>query len=334
MAISPGVGCNVMSTIVLLLHRGSPVDQQWVVERLAEEFHDHGHEVRILRSGLLSLFFRSLWTHADIVDVHDVRLWMSAWVLRVAHPSTRLTATIHRDLMHAARIGLSQRLFARIGTAFAFRFADDIITTRKTLQYLFLHTHNRLVTFIPYGSLPLVSTRASSLKRKKNHLVAIGRESRKIRAISVRTATHRRLPVLSLTLPASGYPVWAVELQKSARSAAAYVIPEPTPPLILRTIATLGIPVIALDLPDHREIFGADARYVRSGTRAELAAAVTDVVTQKQWGRRAHTLRRRTASVYAWKDIAEEFLRAYHPEGVHSVPVDSLTPSFTSTSTR
>ena len=130
------------------------------------------------------------------------------------------------------------------------------------------------------------------------------------------TATLRELAARDPRVLMPGY-VYGARLTALYRNAAAFVLPSKLEglPLTLLEAASYGLPVVASDIPPHREVVhddGPGSRLVAPNDEVALTNALQEALIEPEAARhRAEALRSAVLSEYSWDTAAERTLAVY-----------------------
>lgn len=130
------------------------------------------------------------------------------------------------------------------------------------------------------------------------------------------TATLQQLAARDSRVVLPGY-VYGGRLTALYRHAAAFVLPSLLEglPLTLLEAASYGLPIVASDIPPHREVLRDDtvgSRFVAPGDERALTRALREVLEARDPARaRASEVRASVLSEYSWNTAAERTLAVY-----------------------
>ena len=338
-----------MSAITLVLAPTPTSQERDATTALARCYRASGHHVTILDGSLLGSALRLLvllstssGQGSDVCDFHGARAGALSWITRVLKPGTLTVCTLHEREEFGRDQNFWGRMHVRLGTWIAMRCAQEIIATQKLLQVILFHQYRRLPTYIPQGvSLPQrKSERGSSLRglRRGTYLVVVTEQRPKDLERLRREALSAGLPgrLVSLVLaPTPGVsphrlvvPWNTPERDALLRHARAIIVPRSLRyPGWLRQIALAGRPLLVVETPEHRDALHTRAEFLPNISRENLREGLRRLARERvRCERRAVRAARTIAHLYAWEEIAKEFLRVYRKPDLEPVLVDSLSP--------
>jgi lipopolysaccharide/colanic/teichoic acid biosynthesis glycosyltransferase/glycosyltransferase involved in cell wall biosynthesis len=296
---------------------------------------DSKHLDAIVHSTLSSL--AALGCGYDIVHYHALGPGLLTPVTKyLSH--ARVVQTIHGLDQHRRKWGVAARQVLRAAAWMSARVPDATIVVSRELGAYYRATYDRETTFIPNGVAPvdppgdhivrgrlglvpgryiLFVGRLVPEKRPDLLLRAFKQLDSNARLVIVGGSSFSDRYVRSLHTLSAGDPritmtgyVYGEALHQLYANAAAFVLPSAIEgmPLTVLEAASFGVPVIASDIPPHREILrtsGPGAHlFAASDERAlgdALAAVLADPALERAG---AAIVRERIVSTYSWDAAA------------------------------
>lgn len=294
----------------------------------------------------------------DVIHFHALGPAIFSWVPRLLAPKTKVVVTCHGLDWQRAKWGKFSTRLLKMGEQAAVHFAHEIGVVSEDLKHYFLHKYNRPTTYIgnapaPYpDSDPSFSFVESHNLKKGHYILFLGRLVPEKRPDLLISAFQRLLPedwklvlvggnsdttkyVQQLKLLAGSNPniCFAGELKgerlaETVRGAGIFVLPSQLEglPLALLEAMAEGIPVIASDIPIHREIVGLDRGLLfEEGNIDHCTSALGWAINNiDKMQSRASTAQKHINKYYNWDKIAQDWLFVY--EKLHGVAALNKTP--------
>jgi glycosyltransferase involved in cell wall biosynthesis len=308
------------------------------------------HLDAIVHSGLATI--DAIARRADIVHYHAVGPGLPAVLPRYASRA-KVVLTVHGLDADRAKWGGGARRVLRIAQWLSARVPDATIVVSRDLQRHYASAYGRETVYVPNGVAEAPTRPPSEITKRwglrgNDYVLFVGRLVPEkapdflVRAFA-RVPGDARLVVAGgssftddfvrgLRAVAGGDPrvllpgyVYGDVLDELYANAAAFALPSLLEglPLTLLEAASHGVPVVASDIPPHREVIDASApghRLLPTGDETAWANELTSVLADGPAYRRGgDALRRRVLSAYRWEDATDatealyERLRARAP---------------------
>ncbi|HZT53534.1 MAG TPA: glycosyltransferase family 4 protein [Gaiellaceae bacterium] len=293
---------------ILPLGRSVPVPSNGSVQRVALSPAAAARTARLVRAG-----------GYDLVHLHEPFL-PAACLTALAAARAPVVATAHmyrRALLWYAVFAPVVRLAVR-------RIAVLLAVSAAAAEYVRRGT-GRSAEIVPNGIDHAALASLDRSGRRGRRILFIGRDEPR-KGLSVLLAAFRRLPgeaELVLVGPSGsfGERVRALgliaedalrhELARADVLAAPSLAGESFGVVLLEAMAA-GLPVVASDIAGYRDVLPPEAgRLVPPGDPAALAAALAELLADRELRERMGEAGRRASARYAWPHIAERTLAAY-----------------------
>lgn len=294
------------------------------------------HLDAIVHSGLATL--DAVARRADVVHYHAVGPGLPAILPRYASRA-KVVLTVHGLDADRAKWGGGARRVLRIAQWLSARVPDATIVVSRDLQRHYASTYGRDTVYVPNGVVEMPARPPSEITKRwglrgKDYVLFVGRLVPE-KAPDLLVRAFARIPgetrlvlaggssftddyVRELRALAAGDPrvilpgyVYGEALDELYGNAAAFALPSLLEglPLTLLEAAAHGVPVVASDIPPHREVIDASGpghRLVPPGDETTWATELSSALAGGSSHRRgADALRRRVLSTYRWEDAAD-----------------------------
>lgn len=309
-----------------------------------------------LINSLLATLVASL-TRSDIIHFHALGPSVFCWIPRLLSPKSKVVMTCHGLDWQRSKWGSFSTRLLKLGERAAVLFAHKIGVVSADLKEYFQSVHNRQTTYIgnapasyPESDPNFAFGHSQGLVRNR-YIVFLGRlvpEKCPDLLISAfkQLSTDWKLVFVGgqsdtitfrnklLTLANSDPNVIfcgelrGKRLAEIVRGAGVFVLPSEVEglPLALLEAMQEKVPVVASDIPVHRQILGVDRGLLFKGGSVEdcskaLGWAIQNPDTMEQQADRAHLYVRQN---HNWDDIADDWLALYEQQ--LGVPESVKTP--------
>jgi glycosyltransferase involved in cell wall biosynthesis len=280
----------------------------------------------------------------DIVHYHAIGPGLVAPVSRFLS-SGKVVLTVHGPDAQQAKWGRGAKAVLQLADWMSVRIPDETIVVAEALADHYVRRHDRSTTLIPNGVNQPTPRAAEEITRMYGlkpgrYFLFVGRLiPDKAADVLVRAFSQlpgdfrlvivggssftneyeralRRVAAADARVLLTGY-LYGNVLSELYSNAAAFIQPSMLEglPLTVLEAASYGIPVIASDIPAHREILqddGSGRRLFPPGDERRLAGAMASVVehlTEEQEG--AAKLRDRVLAAYNWDDVVDDLEKLY-----------------------
>jgi glycosyltransferase involved in cell wall biosynthesis len=315
-----------------------------------------------MSSSVLGALF-SLGAGYDIVHFHALGPALFTWLSRISS-SAKIVVTCHGLDWKRDKWGkLSSRLI-QLGERAAVNFADELIVVSEELRSYFHKTYDRQVLYIPtapasyVASDPSFTFGAALRLQPKRYILFLGRlVPEKCPNLLLKAFQNLRLNGWKLVFVGgnSDTPAFKTKLIHSAgndpnvvfagelrgsqlaeivRGAGLFVLPSSLEglPLAMLEAMSEGIPVLASDIPPHRQLLNDDRGLLFDVGSVDACAAGLDWAIQhpQEMQRMAERAKRYVRSNYTWEQITIANLDVYQSLAIlpRHVPVGEMVPAF------
>lgn len=263
----------------------------------------------------------ALWIRPDTIVVQG---WNAALILRILSPF----------LPHTCAILIVEDLPVRFLCSFIASGFEQVCSTSRTIQYMFVTAYNLKTTYIPDGytpmQLPDIATKQFGLQQGK-YAVLFAQDIKEIRRVA-RTfaAAKTRKKLVVFGTGKSSPKITYIDIHPTSRTAIslvhqAGVVIAADPlysPLLLHAMDA-GKQIIATADSLHEELLGVTARYYLHRDYKHLTELVKTAFKQPA----ANTAARlRATHHFTWDKIGQEYERVYKHSRAIPVPFDSVVP--------
>ena len=277
------------------LGRGIPIPSNGSVQRVALSPMTVARTVRAVRT-----------RGYDIVHLHEPMLPASCLAALVS-AQVPVVATFHMY----RRALLWYGVFAPVVRPAGRRLAACIAVSPAAAEYAQRGTgcEPRVIpNGIDYDELAGLEPRRSG-----NRVLFIGRDEPR-KGLDVLRAAHARLPGVELALVGPDGRVPQEQLLDELARADILVAPSlkgESFGLVLAEAMAAGVPVVASDIPGYRDVVGDAGVLVPPGDPAALARAISGLLADDDRRLELGAAGRRTASAYAWPQVAKHIQAVY-----------------------
>ncbi|MEL6927278.1 MAG: glycosyltransferase family 4 protein [Cyanobacteria bacterium J06600_6] len=280
----------------------------------------------------------------DIIHFHALGPSLFSWLPRLVS-SSKIVATCHGLDWQRAKWGKLSSSIIYLGEKAAVRYADNLVVVSEDLQKYFAQTYDRDSVYIPNGPGGFAPTSEKlayldSLNlRPQKYLLFLGRLVPEKRPELLIEAFQKLQPQgwkLVLTGSTSNTEKYGVELRRLAknnpniiftgelggkslaeiiRGAGLFVLPSDLEglPLVMLEAMHEEIPVLASDIPPHKQLVGEDKGFLFKAGNLDSAVEVMQNALEQPSVRMAMAKRAKQhiVSVYNWDKIATQNLKVY-----------------------
>jgi glycosyltransferase involved in cell wall biosynthesis len=286
----------------------------------------------------------ALFGNYDVIHFHALGPALFSWLPRL-FTSTKVVVTCHGLDWQRAKWGKLSSSIIYLGEKVAVKYAEKLIVVSQDLQHYFGQTYDLNSVYIPNGAGEFASTDGKlgyldflSLKPQK-YLLFLGRLVPEKRPDLLIKSFQQLQPEgwkLVLTGGSSDTEKYGNDLRKLAgdnpniiftgelqgkrlaeivRGAGIFVLPSDLEglPLVMLEAMNEEIPVLASDIPPHKQLIGQDKGFLfRAGNldsmRNSLQTAIEQPNTRKERARKA---KEHIRAIYNWDKIALQNLDVY-----------------------
>ena len=280
----------------------------------------------------------------DIIHFHALGPALFSWLPHYTS-SAKIVVTCHGLDWQRAKWGkLSSRLI-RLGEKTGVKYADELLVVSEYLEKYFLHTYKRKSVYIPNapGGFAPSSNNLDYLQSLKlqpqKYLLFLGRLVPEKRPDLLIKAFQKLKPEgwkLVLTGGTSNTSKYVNELQKLSannsniiftgeltgtslaevvRGAGLFVLPSDLEglPLVMLEAMQEEIPVLASDIPPHKQLIGEDKGFLFKAGNLDSIVSSIEFALSKESTRAAMAKRAKEhlVSIYDWDEIARQNLNVY-----------------------
>lgn len=286
----------------------------------------------------------SLFGNYDVIHFHALGPALFSWIPRLMS-SAKVVATCHGLDWQRAKWGKISSSIIYLGEKVAVKYSHDLIVVSQDLQHYFAQTYGLNTVYIPNGPGELAATDEKlgyldllNLKPQR-YLLFLGRLVPEKRPDLLIKAFKRLKPEgwrLVLTGDISDTEQYGVNLRQLAsdnpeiiftgelqgkrlaeiiRGAGLFVLPSDLEglPLVMLEAMKEEIPVLASDIPPHKQLVGQDKGFLfRAGNLDSMVSSLQSALEQSSTRvTMAKRAKEHIASIYNWDKIALQNLDVY-----------------------
>jgi glycosyltransferase involved in cell wall biosynthesis len=274
----------------------------------------------------------------DVIHYHGVGPALISWIPRVFAPRIRVVVTFHSMDRTHDKWGPFARLMLRLGEWSGCRNADRTITVSQSLQRYCRDVYDIDTSYLPNGVTSFPESSPGELAAwhlvPGHYVLFVGRLIR-LKGLHTLIAAYKMLPerirttyplviageaytrdyLRELTVLSRGLNVKFVGNQVGAplaalyRGATAFIMSSETEsmPIVVLEAAGNGLPVVASDIPAHREILADQGIYFENKNTLDLANVMLATLNSIDEHRaRAKAFAPVIEETYSWDRIARE----------------------------
>jgi len=298
-----------MAKIILITNPHPTIQEQEAVLQLLWQYRKRENDAVTQTGGFFASLITLFTTSADVYDFHNMR---SATLLP-------LFQLFHRDASNVLSLYGSERSKG-LGFYIGIKFADQIVTSEKTLQYEIYQKYGRLPAYIPLGA---TLSKGSFHQGKKNftHLGLIADQKRTNNI----TRRYKSKRVKFCAIPEDEIES-ADSLATMQNIAVLFLLKTDLSTGVLRKIALLNIPIVTFDTELNRDIFRNNALYIPYASPLAIDNAIKELKKNyAKYRAKAKSLRKFTANLFSWENVSNEYLNVYQKSKLTPVALDSLS---------
>lgn len=288
--------------------------------------------------------FISSFRDYDIIHFHALGPALFSWVPRLTS-SAKIVVTCHGLDWQRAKWGKLSSKLIRLGEKTGVKYADELLVVSQYLEKYFLRTYGRKSVYIPNAPGGFASTSGNldylqSLElQPQKYLLFLGRLVPEKRPDLLIKAFQKLKPEgwkLVLTGGTSNTSKYVEELRQLSannsdiiftgeltgtslaqvvRNAGLFVLPSDLEglPLVMLEAMQEEIPVLASDIPPHKQLVGKDKGFLFQAGNLDsivssLKFALLEESTRVEMAKRA---KEHLVSIYNWDKIAVQNLNVY-----------------------
>jgi len=264
--------------------------------------------------------------YRDLISRHEYRIWLDThlrarlakksigWADVTVAPSQSFADELHRwtgARVRAIHHGFDHEAFVRDATPLAPEVEEKLRATGESLKLLFVSHYNYYRNFETLiRALPLLREQLSSrpIKLLLTCNLAFGKNPGAYRAKAA-SALVKKLGLDETVVELGAIPYRQLHLLYGR--ADLYVTPAYTETFAHPLVEAMasGLPVIASDLPVHREICGEAAAYFPRFSAEALAATVAQIAQTPTAARRMRAAGLERSGQFSWKTHVEEIIQ-------------------------
>lgn len=306
-----------MANIILVAGKNSSEQEKHTANKLSAQFSEHGHSVTVLNSALITLFVKLAFSDADVIDFHDSRSSLLIPLLKFLKRKTTIVFSLHERAEFNPKNNFIKRVKIRLGAYLGILYARQIVASQKNLQYFIYRRFSILPSYIPQG----VDIAKLAHKRKyASRFLLIGEQkdcSKILRAFK----TNRQIKfitadenIFSTDYTASVQKIDAIIILKHIINSG-----------ILRKLASFGLPIIAIEADEHKEVLRQNAILIHNSSPRYAKEAIAELrKNYPKYSREAVRERKIIDNLFSWEHVAKEYLRLYRHSQIIEVQFDSL----------
>jgi hypothetical protein len=298
-----------MAKIILINNPRPTAQEQEAMLQLLWQFRKRGNDATLQTGGFFATLVTLFATRADVYDFHDLR---SSFLIPLSH-------LIHRDasiILSLYGLEKARGLSFYIGI----KFADQIVTSEKTLQYEIYQKYGRLPAYVPLGA----TLSKKFFKQGKKDLSRLGLIADQKRTNNI-TRRFKSKRVKFCTI--SEQEIESADSFTTIQSVAAFfLLKTDLDTNILRKFALLGLPIVTFNTETYRDIFRNNALYIPYASPLAIDNATKELKNKySKYRAKAKSLQKFTTNLFSWETVSGEYLGVYQKSNLKSVSIDSLS---------
>ncbi len=289
----------------------------------------------------------------DVYHFHAVGPSTLAWIPRIFAPKALVVSTFHcRDQFHLKWSAFA-RAYLKFGEWASARLPHMTIAVSRGIQELCAKSFRRIALYIPNGVQVTLTDKSDLLAgfglEKRRYVVAISRLVKHKRVHDVIRAFKAMLKNDGFDLAVVGGGAYTEAYEKELKdlaadeprvkllgmqtgeafaqllnNAALFVTASEAEglPITLLEAAAAGVPILASDIPEHREVLDGEGRLFPVGDTDRLAEMMKTQLARTsapETVEASAALQRRVEVEYDWERIAKDVARAYATRGPQRV---------------
>jgi len=306
-----------MANILLVVGRDPSEQEKYAVKNLAAQYTEYGHKAIVLNSALIFLFVRLAFSNADVIDFHNSHSSLLIPLIKFLKRKTTIIFSLHERAEFDPKKNFIKRSLIRIGTYLGVLFAHQVSTSQKNLQYFIYRRFSLLPKYIPQG----VDIALPMRKRKyANRFLLIGEQN--VFSKVLRTfKTNRQIKFIK-----ADKNTFSSDNTLNIQKIDAILILKHLYDLsVIRKIATYGLPIIAIETSEHKEVLRQNTIFVRDNTPKHTKEAIIELRKKyRPYSREGTRERKFISNLFGWEHITKEYLRLYRHSQIVEVQLDSL----------
>jgi hypothetical protein len=297
-----------MAKIILITETKATARQNEAVLQLLWQYFKRGNNAFHQTGGLFATLFCLFTTNADVYDFHDPRSALLIPLFQILHQGSMIIFSLY------------EKTSTGLGYYFGVRFADQIVTSQKTLQYEVYQKYHRLPSYIPLGAA--LSGKTVKQGKKNFTRFALIADEKRTKNI-IRRYKSKRVKFCAL----SENEIESVDSLTTMQNVAAiFLLKTNLDAGTLRKITLLNLPIVTFDTEEHKDVFRENAMYIPFASPLAIDNAIKELKNNySQYRAKAKKLQRFTTNLFSWETIASEYLAVYQKTKLTAVPLDSLS---------
>lgn len=298
-----------MAKIILITNPRPTAQEQEADLQLLWQFRKRGNDASLQASGFFTALVTLFATSADVYDFHDLRTAILIPLFQVVHRNASIILSLY-DLEKTKGFGF------RLGR----KFADQVITSEKTLQYKIYRKYGRLPSYVPLGA----TLSGKSLKQGKKNFTRLGLIADQKRTNNI-TRRYKSKRVKFCTI--AEQDIESADTFTTIQSVTAlFLLKTDLDVSMLRKFALLGLPIVTFDTEAYRDIFRHNALYIPYASPVAIDNATKELKKNySKYRAKAKSLQCFTTNLFSWENVASEYLAVYQKSKISTVSVDSLS---------
>lgn len=298
-----------MAKIILITNPRPTAQEQEANFQLLWQYRKRGNDASLQTGGLFATLFCLFTTNADVYDFHTLRSAILIPLFQIFHPQASLIFSLY---------GIEKT--SGLGYYVGIKFADQIVTAEKIMQYQIYRKHKRLPVYIPLGAS--LAKNFNKQGKKNFTRFALIADEKRTKNITRRYKSKR----VKFCAIADSEIESEDSLTTMQNVAALFLLKTNLNAVTLRKLALLNLPIVTFDTENHRDIFRHNALYIPYASPLAIGNAVKELKNNyAQYRAKARSLQKFTANLFSWETIAGEYLNAYQKPKATTVLLDSLS---------
>ncbi|MDO8512827.1 MAG: hypothetical protein Q7S57_06160 [bacterium] len=298
-----------MAKILLITNPRPTAQEQEVALQLLWQYRKRENDASLQPGGFFSTLVSLFTTNADVYDFHDLHSALLIPLFQILRRNSSIVFSLYG----------SERTKG-LGYYIGIKFADQIVTSEKTLQYEIYRKYGRLPTYVPLGA----TLSKKFLRQGKKNFTRLGLIADQKRTNNItRRYKSKRVKFCAISENEIDSDDSFTTMQNVA---ALFLLKTNLDTGTLRKIALLGLPIVTFDTEHSRDIFRNNALYIPFASPLAVENAIKELKRNySQYRAKAKSLQKFTTNLFSWETVAGEYLNVYQKSKLTGVPLDSLS---------
>lgn len=306
-----------MANIILVAGKHSSEQEKYAATNLSAQYTTQGHEAIVLNGASIFLLIKLIFSDVDVIDFHDSRSSLLIPLVKFLKRKTTIVFSLHERAEFNPKNNFVKRSLIRVGTYIGVLHSHQTVTSQKNVQYFIYRRFSLLPNYIPQGvDIVPPSPKRNYASRflligEQNDCSKILRTFKTNRQIKFMKADEK---IFSFNNTANIEKIDAILILKHLYN-----------PSVIRKLATYGLPIIAIEANEHREVLRQNAIFISDNAPRRVKEAITELRKKyRQYSREGTRERKLIDNLFSWEHVAKEYLRLYRHSQIIEVQLDSL----------